>query len=85
MGEYILTEGEELTSTSKFYLVQSGTVECFKQFNVSTTQSSVPSAALQDNAEYICRSGVAVDDDFSMACYLLSVHGPKGVIVSCSR
>lgn len=38
-GEYILTEGEELTSTSKFYLVQSGTVECFKQFNVSTTRS----------------------------------------------
>lgn len=36
VGEYILREGEELSSTSKFYLVQSGTVECFKQFNVST-------------------------------------------------
>lgn len=33
-GEYILREGEELTSTSKFYLVQSGIVECFKQFTV---------------------------------------------------
>ncbi|KAL0023027.1 hypothetical protein WJX79_001295 [Trebouxia sp. C0005] len=33
MGEYILKEGEELSSTSKFYLVQSGIVECFKQFN----------------------------------------------------
>ncbi len=36
MGEYILREGEELSSTSKFYLVQSGVVECFKQFNVGT-------------------------------------------------
>ena len=36
MGDYILREGEELSSTSKFYLVQNGTVECFKQFNVST-------------------------------------------------
>lgn len=35
-GEYILREGEELTSTSKFYLVQSGTVECFKQFSVGS-------------------------------------------------
>ena len=39
MGEYILKEGEELSSTSKFYLVQSGIVECFKQFNVGTASS----------------------------------------------
>ncbi len=42
-GDYILQEGEQLTSTSKFYLVQSGTVECFKQFNVGI---HLPTAAV---------------------------------------
>lgn len=42
-GEYILKEGEALTSTSKFYLVQSGTVECFKQFSVGSWPCSWPS------------------------------------------
>ena len=34
-GECILRENEELTTSSKFYLVQTGTVECFKHFKVS--------------------------------------------------
>ena len=51
-GEYILREGEALTSTSKFYLVQSGTVECFKQFSVGSwlrlmTCTSAPIAHLE--------------------------------------
>lgn len=39
-GEYILRENKELSSTSKFYLVQSGTVECFKHFNVGLLANS---------------------------------------------
>lgn len=33
-GDHILHEGEPLTSTSKFYLVQSGKVACYKQYKV---------------------------------------------------
>eukprot|EP01025_Chloroclados_australasicus_P006114 TRINITY_DN12000_c0_g1_i1.p2 TRINITY_DN12000_c0_g1~~TRINITY_DN12000_c0_g1_i1.p2 ORF type:complete len:335 (-),score=42.89 TRINITY_DN12000_c0_g1_i1:449-1453(-) len=29
-GDYILKEGEELTSDAKFYIVESGTIECYK-------------------------------------------------------
>eukprot|EP00891_Asterochloris_glomerata_P002124 jgi/Astpho2/2124/gw1.00038.236.1_t len=36
-GETILRQGEGLTSTSKFYLVESGTVECWKDFTLVKT------------------------------------------------
>ena len=35
-GTHILKEGEELTPESKFYVVQSGTVACFRMFEVIT-------------------------------------------------
>lgn len=38
-GEYILKEGERLTAESKFYLIESGTVECSKTFQVPVTNS----------------------------------------------
>lgn len=33
-GDYILREGEELGSDAKFYLIDSGTVHCYKTFEV---------------------------------------------------
>ena len=33
-GEHILREGEELATNAKFYMVESGTVECLRAFEV---------------------------------------------------
>ena len=35
-GTHILKEGEELTPESKFYIVESGTVTCFRTIEVIT-------------------------------------------------
>lgn len=35
-GEYILKEGEVLQSDAKFYIVEKGTIECYKTFDVRT-------------------------------------------------
>jgi hypothetical protein len=33
-GDLVLKEGEELTSDSKFYIIDAGSIECYKNFGV---------------------------------------------------
>jgi hypothetical protein len=34
-GQYILSEGAALDASAKFYMIESGTVDCFRTFEVS--------------------------------------------------
>lgn len=40
-GAHILREGEELGTSAKFYMIESGTVECLRTFEVSRGEGVV--------------------------------------------